>query len=244
MADGTREGCGGCKGEPLTAAKGDLGLTQLNPSGPLRQIDLSVPNDKRERGSRDALWFTGAQNLGEVGEERGAAGRNQLGNRWRRGGQWAGVWAVTDLAVGRLSRILSWTMVLSLQGLAWLWRSWTAPPLLVGMQDGSRFGKVRSCFFVCFIFIYLDALGLSCGHRIFKAAQTLYLWRGLSSHSAQAYLLQGTWDLPQTRIELQVPSIVSEFSTTGPGNPGSSLRNIYIFLFDPEIPHLEECVCM
>ena len=36
------------------------------------------------------------------------------------------------------------------------------------------------------LFIYLDALGLSCGTQDLSLQQTLYLWRGLSSCSAQA----------------------------------------------------------
>lgn len=77
------------KGEsPCQAAKGDLGRDELNPSGPLRQIDLSVPNDKREQGSPRCFVVHWGTKLGEKWERRGgAAGRNQLGNRCGRGGQ-------------------------------------------------------------------------------------------------------------------------------------------------------------
>lgn len=97
----------------------------------------------------------GHKTWGEVGE-----GVLQAGTSWEAGAagvvRWAeSGWKLT-LQLEGLSRILSWIMVLSLQGLAWLWSSWTAPPLLVGMPNSTAALAKFGCFLFFLLFhIYL-----------------------------------------------------------------------------------------
>lgn len=132
---------------------------------PLRQVDLSVPNAKREHRLPNVLCGSlGHKTWGEVGEERGCCRQEPVGKQVRQG--WSG-----GLSLGGnrpcswkdCLECCAWTMVL-----AWPWSSWTAPRLLVGTQNGTAALAKFGCFLFLLLlfnilFIYLHALGLGFG---------------------------------------------------------------------------------